>query len=293
MKLMGILNVTPDSFSDGNKWLDSAAAVAHARDLIAQGAEIIDVGGESTRPGAQPLSAEEEWLRIGDIVAQIAPLVTVSVDTYHAQTARRAVEAGAQIVNDVTGGRGDDEMWSTVAELECDYVLQHSRGDSQTMNALNEYPHGLIETILEELSHSRDAAVAVGIAAHRIILDPGLGFAKVGPQDWEVLGHLDRFNELGHRVLVGHSRKRFLGPVSGVDLPADQRDVATAYVSGFLAQVPVWAARVHNVAASRQAVAAANELRAVFDRRMATASASLQFDDDVFGAEGLFDAGER
>lgn len=255
MKIMGIVNVTPNSFSDGGKFLDPRAAIDHGRELIAAGATILDIGGESTRPGAEPVAAQEEWGRIGDVVAELSGEVPVSVDTYHASTARRAVEAGAAIVNDVTGGQGDPDMFATVAELGCDYVLQHGRGNARTMNALADYSD-IVGEVRSELLASRDAALAAGIKAESIILDPGLGFAKVGEQDWEVLRGLGAFLGEGHRVLVGHSRKRFLVPVS-VD---DERDVATATISAFIAD-SVWAVRVHNVAATATAINVAHMLK--------------------------------
>lgn len=255
MNIMGIVNVTPNSFSDGGKFLDPRAAIDHGRELIAAGATILDIGGESTRPGAEPVAAQEEWGRIGDVVAQLSGEVPVSVDTYHASTARRAVEAGAGIVNDVTGGQGDPDMFATVAELGCDYVLQHGRGNARTMNALASYDD-IVGEVRSELLASRDAALAAGIKAESIILDPGLGFAKVGEQDWEVLRGLGAFLGEGHRVLVGHSRKRFLANVA-VD---DERDVATATISAFIAD-SVWAVRVHNVAATATAINVAHMLK--------------------------------
>lgn len=249
MRIMGILNVTPNSFSDGGNFIDPEVAIRHGRRLIEDGARIIDIGGESTRPGAEPVPAEQEWERICDVVATLVKETTVSVDTYHADTARRSVEAGAHIVNDVTGGQGDPRMFATVAELDCRYILQHGRGNAQSMNSLAEYDDG-VSTVREELLASRDAAVAAGIAPERIILDPGLGFAKVGDMDWQVLRGLDAFLDEGHPVLIGQSRKRFLGQVT----VGGERDVATAVISGLLADRGVWAVRVHNVAATRTAV---------------------------------------
>lgn len=249
MQIMGILNVTPNSFSDGGRYTDPGLAIEHGRSLVSNGASIIDIGGESTRPGAEPVPAEREWERIADVVEALSPETTVSVDTYHADTAHKAVAAGAHIVNDVTGGQGDPDMFATVAGLDCDYVLQHGRGNARSMNDLATYDD-VVATVREELLASRDAAVAAGIAAERIILDPGLGFAKVGDQDWQVLRGLGAFVGEGHRVLIGQSRKRFLGPVT----VGDHRDVATAVVSGLLSGTGVWAVRVHNVAATKTAL---------------------------------------
>lgn len=256
MQIMGILNVTPNSFSDGGRFLDPDTAIKHGRSLIADGANVIDIGGESTRPGAKPVPAEREWERIAAVVAALSQETTVSVDTYHAYTARKSVEAGAHIVNDVTGGQGDPEMFATVAELDCDYVLQHGRGNAQSMNDLAVYDD-VVQTVRDELLASRDRAVAAGISSERIILDPGLGFAKVGDQDWQLLRGLNVFLREGHRVLIGQSRKRFLGPVT-VD---DERDVATAVISGLLGGTDVWAVRVHNVAATKTALNVIDAMR--------------------------------
>lgn len=249
MQIMGILNVTPNSFSDGGRYTDPEVAIDHGRTLIEHGASIIDIGGESTRPGAEPVPAEREWDRIADVVATLAKETTVSVDTYHAYTARKSVEAGAHIVNDVTGGQADPDMFATVAGLDCDYILQHGRGNARSMNDLASYDD-VVATVREELLGSRDAAVAAGIAPERIILDPGLGFAKVGDQDWQVLRGVDAFLGEGHQVLIGQSRKRFLSPVT----VNEERDVASAVISGLLAGMGVWAVRVHNVAATRTAL---------------------------------------
>lgn len=256
MLVMGILNVTPNSFSDGGQFLQTDAAIDHGRELIAHGATILDIGGESTRPGAEPVAPAQEWERIADVVAELSDEITVSVDTYHAATARAAVAAGAQIVNDVTGGHGDMDMLATVAELDCDYILQHGRGNAQTMNSLASYDDVVAE-VRSEMLASRDAAVAAGIAPERIILDPGLGFAKVGDHDWRILRGLKAFCGEGHRLLIGQSRKRFLAPVT----VADERDVATAVISAMLAQTDVWGVRVHNVAATATAIATMEMLR--------------------------------
>ncbi|MDR6939869.1 dihydropteroate synthase [Arcanobacterium hippocoleae] len=258
---MGILNVTPDSFSDGGKWADAQCAIDHGQELLAQGAQIIDIGGESTRPGAQALSADEEWERIAPVVRALAPLCEVSVDTYHAYTAQKAVEAGAAIVNDVSGGQIDAQMFATVANLDCKYILQHSRGSFAQMNSFAEYHGEINDVVISELLARRDLAVAAGISPERIVLDPGLGFAKLGMQDWQILRATERYLDLGHKILIGHSRKRFLASLAGADLPAAARDFATGTVSGVLSQIRgaisgagVWAVRVHNVEATRQAI---------------------------------------
>lgn len=260
MKIMGIVNVTPDSFSDGGMWDTPENAVAHGRSLLCLGADVLDIGGESTRPGARSLDSATEWDRIAPVVTDLAREGCVSVDTYHARTAELAVRAGAKIVNDVTGGKGDPEMFAAVADLGCEYILQHGRGNARTMNSLSNYESGVAQTVLAELLRARDRAVAAGIDAQKIILDPGLGFAKLGDQDWELLRHTEMFVNTGHRVLIGQSRKRFLQAVCGAESSFPQRDTATAVISAFLSGMGVWAVRVHNVQASAQAVATAEKL---------------------------------
>ena len=248
---MGILNVTPDSFSDGGSFCDPGAALAHADHLIATGATIIDVGGESTRPGATPVDPDTEWARISPVITGLVDRggVTISVDTYHAETARRAADAGAHIINDVTGGRVDPDMLSVVAKTGLDYVLQHSRGPASSTNEQARYTD-IAREVRRELADQLARATGAGICRDRIILDPGLGFSKVGTQDWEVLAQLEQIASLGGRFLVGHSRKRFL--------PAD-KDVATAIVSALLAG-SVWAVRVHNVELTALAISIAERM---------------------------------
>lgn len=272
MELMGILNVTPDSFSDGGRFVAVDAAIAHGHQMVEDGATIIDVGGESTRPGAVPLTADEEWARIADVIRELAGAgYCISVDTYHANTARRAIESGAQIVNDVTGGRGDSQMFRTVADLKCDYILQHNRGDAGTRDDLAEYDGDVAEIVANELLQAKGRAEEAGIAVERIILDPGLGFNKVGDHDWEVLAGITDLMDLGHRVLVGASRKRFLAGVALHDM-ADHarndtagplvhpRDLPTAVISAYLQQCGVWGVRVHNVPATASAIAVAHKI---------------------------------
>lgn len=296
MELMGILNVTPDSFSDGGRFVAVDAAIAHGHQMVEDGATIIDVGGESTRPGAVPLTADEEWARIADVIRELAGAgYCISVDTYHASTARRAIESGAQIVNDVTGGRGDSQMFRTVADLECDYILQHNRGDAGTRDDLAVYDGDVAEIVANELLQAKGRAEEAGIAVERIILDPGLGFNKVGDHDWEVLAGITGLMDLGHRVLVGASRKRFLAGVALHDTAdvalhdtadharndtadhartdtadhartdtagplAHPRDLPTAVISAYLQQCGVWGVRVHNVPATASAIAVAHKI---------------------------------
>ncbi|MDD7465602.1 MAG: dihydropteroate synthase [Actinomycetaceae bacterium] len=271
MQVMGIVNVTPDSFSDGGLWSDADAAVAHGRELAEQGAGILDIGGESTRPGATMLAPHQEWERIRTVVTDLThdPDVQaqLSVDTYHAATALRAVQAGASIVNDVTGGQGDPQMFATVADLGCEYILQHGRGNPQTMNSLEHYEQHVGIEVHEELLRQRDAAVAAGVKPERIILDPGLGFAKTGDHDWDAIAGLELIMREGHRVLVGASRKRFIADVSKpIGSSGPDRDVATAVISGLLSELGIWAVRVHNVAASVVAIRVHEQMHAAQKR---------------------------
>lgn len=258
--VMGIVNVTPDSFSDGGRWDTADAAVAHARELLGQGAGIIDVGGESTRPGAERVGEEEELRRVVPVVAALAEVgATVSVDTMRASVASRAVAAGAAIVNDVSGGRADPRMLEVVASSGAQMVIMHWRAHSSTMQDQTDYDD-VVSDVTRELVAQRDAALAAGIPADRIILDPGIGFSKTLQQNWVLLRHLERFQGLGHRLLVGASRKGFLGEVLG-GRPADDRDVATAAVTAWCAAHGVWAVRTHEVEMQIDAVAVGARIR--------------------------------
>jgi len=252
-RVMGILNVTPDSFSDGGVFVDDAVARGIA--LHRAGADLVDVGGESTRPGAVRVDAAEERRRVLPVVeGLVAAGVPVSVDTMRAATARAVVKAGAVVVNDVSGGLADEDMAATVAELGCVYVLSHWRGFSDVMNSLAVYDDVVAE-VIDELSGRLEIVRAAGV--ERIVLDPGLGFAKNADHDWAVLRGLDRLSALGYPLLIGASRKRFLGAllaVDGVVPPAPDRDAATAAVSALVAARGVWGVRVHDVPSSVAAV---------------------------------------
>ncbi|MCF2706659.1 dihydropteroate synthase [Arcanobacterium haemolyticum] len=253
---MGILNVTPDSFSDGGRWNDVDAAIAQGYKLIHEGADIIDIGGESTRPGARMLEPDEEWDRIGAVVRALSQTSTpISVDTYHATTARRAIEAGATIINDVTGGAGDPSMLSTVAALGCPYILQHGRGNPQTMGSLASYT-SVSREVADELREGLERAIAVGINTDNIVVDPGFGFAKDSVHNWDLAANFDAIEELGFPILVGVSRKRFLA-----ELEPASRDDVTAALTSYFAQRGVWGVRVHAVAPSRAGVLTAQTLR--------------------------------
>ena len=243
MLVMGILNVTPDSFADGGKHFTFEHAVARGLQMIEEGVDIIDVGGESTRPGAERVSEEEEQRRVIPVIRALAGKgVDISIDTMRASTARAAVEAGASIVNDVSGGAADPEMFSTVASLGCKYTLMHWRGHSKDMNSKAEYGD-VVQDVIHEVTIQLDKALAAGIMREKIILDPGLGFAKDSEHNWEILKRLDEFVALGYPVLVGHSRKRFIGG----DAP-DEREAGTLSISESLVGSGIWAVRVHSVA---------------------------------------------
>ncbi len=258
--VMGILNVTPDSFSDGGMWTDIDSAIQRGYHLLHQGADIIDIGGESSRPGALPLSHEDEWDRIGAVVRALSQAgAAVSVDTYHADTARRAVEAGAVIVNDITGGKGDPAMFATIAALGCAYILQHTRGTPDTMESLANY-ESVAKEVAAELADSTRQAVAAGVNRSNIIVDPGFGFAKDSDHNWDLAAHLEEIEALGQPILIGVSRKRFLEEVSEGTDPRS-RDDATAALSTYFATRGVWGVRVHEVAASRAGIRTADRLR--------------------------------
>ena len=262
--VMGVLNVTPDSFSDGGRHLDRADAVAHGVALRAAGADLVDVGGESTRPGAQRVDAAEERRRVLPVVRElVAERVPVSIDTTRAEVADAALEAGATVVNDVSGGLADDRMAAVVASARVPWVLMHWRGPSARMTELAGY-EDVIGEVRAELVARVDAAVLAGVDPDRIVLDPGLGFAKTAAHNWALLRRLDVLVELGFPVLVGASRKRFLGELladaAGRPRPPDGREVATAVLSAVAARAGAWGVRVHDVAASMDAVAVATAL---------------------------------
>ncbi len=252
--VMGIVNVTPDSFSDGGLFLDVDAAIAHGLRLRADGADLVDVGGESTRPGAQRIDPVTERDRVLPVVAALAAAgIPVSIDTMNAETALAAIAAGARIVNDVSGGLADPDMLPAVAGTGADVVLQHWRGASADMYANAEYGD-VVREVLAELAARVDAAAAAGIPPARVVVDPGIGFGKRGGQNWAVLRGLGRIVGLGHRVLVGTSRKRFLADALGEAASTGRRDLATAVTSVLAAQAGVWAVRVHDVAGTRDAL---------------------------------------
>ncbi|GAB3816497.1 dihydropteroate synthase [Tessaracoccus terricola] len=259
--VMGVVNVTTDSFSDGGRYVDTDAAVEHGLELAAQGAAIVDVGGESTRPGAQRVAAGEELDRVVPVVRELVRHgIAVSVDTMRAAVAEAAIAAGAAVINDVSGGQADPDMLGVVAASDVDYVLMHWRSHSATMQAETSYDDVLAD-VVEELRRCRDAALRAGIGAGRIVLDPGVGFSKTWDQNWDLLAGLERFEELGHRILVGVSRKRFLGELLDGREPLG-RDAATAAISTWCALTGVWAVRTHEVPSQLDAIRVGQRLRA-------------------------------
>jgi dihydropteroate synthase len=263
--VMGVLNVTPDSFSDGGRYLDHADAVAHGVAMHARGADLIDVGGESTRPGAERVAPDIEAARVAPVIRSlVAEGVGVSVDTMRAEVARAALEAGATIINDVSGGLADPNMAKVVAEADVPWVLMHWRGHSTEMNSLAVYRDVVLD-VRDELRARVDAALAAGVREDNIVLDPGLGFAKRAEHNWQLLHRLDELLALGFPVLIGASRKRFLGSLlagpDGVPRPPDGREEATAAVSALAAFAGAWGVRVHDVDRTLDAVAVAGAWR--------------------------------
>jgi dihydropteroate synthase len=255
--VMGILNVTPDSFSDGGKHATADAAIAAGLRMFYGGADIIDVGGESTRPGATEVDPAEEQRRVLPVIAALVKAgALVSIDTTHAATAAAALAAGAAIINDVSGLSMEPEMAELVARSKVPYVLTHRRGNASTMDTLTEYGN-VAADVAAELAGVRDKLYAAGVAPEQIIIDPGLGFSKTDVQNWELLTHLDVLQAMGHKVLVAASRKRFLGSLLAVAgkaaLPAE-REAATAAVTAISAFRGAWAVRVHDVGPNLDAV---------------------------------------
>jgi len=261
--LMGVVNVTPDSFSDGGRWATPETAIAHGLELLAQGADVLDVGGESTRPGATRPLVEEELGRVVPVIDALAAAgAVVSVDTMRAEVAQAAVRAGASIVNDVSGGLADPGMLAVVADSRVAYVAMHWRAHSATMqqHAAYDGPGGVVAAVRAELSERVDAMLAAGIDRDRIVLDPGLGFAKNAEHNWSLLRGLSPLASLGFPLLVGASRKAFLGSLladaEGRPRPVGEREHATTALTVLLAQQGVWGLRVHDVRAAHDALLA-------------------------------------
>lgn len=255
--IMGILNVTPDSFSDGGRHASAAQAIEYGLTLAHQGADLVDVGGESTRPGAERIPAEAELARTIPVISALCRAgLTVSIDTTRAAVARAAIDVGAAIVNDVSGGLADPQMAATVASAGAAFVAMHWRGPSRTMRQRARY-HDVVSEVVSELRGRIQALCDAGIAPERIIVDPGLGFAKTAQHDWQLLRHLNQVQALGFPVLVGASRKSFLGAAlaaCGTTLAPERRDAATAAVSTLAAASGAFCVRVHDVPSTRDAV---------------------------------------
>ena len=264
--IMGVLNITPDSFSDGGEFLEPATALRQEEMMFQQGAEIIDIGGESTRPGAQRVSLETEQARVLPLIKEIKSKLDVmlSVDTMNSETARKAVEAGADIVNDVSGGLADPEIFAAIADLDCRYVLGHWRGHSDVMDELTGYSD-VAREVVGELAEQVSMAVAAGISRERIVVDPGLGFAKNIEQNWDLVARLDELEHLELPILVGASRKRFIAHALDSQNPTavdhQRRDVATAVLTALLLQRKLWGVRVHNVQTTSDAISVVAALK--------------------------------
>ena len=261
---MGVINITPDSFSDGGQFLDSQEAVKHALELVAQGANIIDLGGESTRPGALRVKLEDEQARVLPVIKELVANAEfkssgaiISIDTMNAQTAALAVASGASIVNDVSGGLADEQMFAALKDLDCKFIISHWRGFSETMDSMNNYT-SVAKDVAEELIERVSKAEAAGISRDRLIIDPGLGFAKDIAQNWHLVARLDELEKLGLPILVGASRKRFLAgalePEDAAGVSNQRRDLATAVLTALLLQRKLWGVRVHNVSTTLDAI---------------------------------------
>ena len=261
--VMGVLNVTPDSFSDGGRFDDTDIAIRHALQMIEDGADIIDVGGESTRPGSERISVQVELDRVLPVIAGLVDSgVAISIDTMRAEVARAAIDAGACMINDVSGGKSDPEMLSYVSTLTVPFILMHWRGPSNIMNTLTDY-NDVVADVASEISNQVDVAVAAGIARERIAIDPGIGFAKTVNQNWPILKHLDVLEALGLPILMGASRKKFLGELlakDGVPRDSDERESATTAISTLMAARGLWAVRVHDVKPSSDAIAVVDRI---------------------------------
>ena len=242
MLVMGILNLTPDSFADGGRYNSVETAVNHARAMIAEGVDIVDIGGESTRPGADRVSADEELARVIPVISALADDgVPISIDTMRASTAKAAIDAGAQMINDVSGGLADPQMLKVAAQSKLPYIAMHWRGASKDMNSRAVYGD-VVHDVIGELADRIHAALDAGISQESLIIDPGLGFAKEAKHNWSIIDHIDEFVGLGYRVLVGGSRKRFLGAGT-----PDEREAATVALTKRLSTSGIWGVRVHSV----------------------------------------------
>jgi dihydropteroate synthase len=258
--VMGILNVTPDSFADGGKHFNFDSAIARAKEMIAEGVDIIDVGGESTRPGAERVSEEEERVRVIPVITELAELgATISIDTMRASTAVAAIGAGATLVNDVSGGLADPDMAKVIAKNPMvQYVVMHWRGHSKQMQEAAVYKD-VVSEVKNELDERVIDLLKSGVNAEQIIIDPGIGFAKEAAHNWELLRNIERLALLGYPILVGASRKRFLGELLGANSP-DDREAASIAITTKMAELGIWGVRTHSVKPHRDAIEVVTEL---------------------------------
>ncbi len=263
--VMGVLNLTPDSFSDGGRYTDLDAAVAHGLEMRADGAALVDVGGESTRPGADRVDAATETARVLPVIRELAAAgVPMSIDTTRAAVAAAALAAGVTVVNDVSGGLADPDMARVVADAGCPWVLMHWRGHSRRMQELARYDDVVAE-VRAELRQRAEDAIKAGVPAERIILDPGIGFAKTAEHNWLLTAHLDRLLDLGFPVLYGSSRKSFLGALlaggEGTPRPVGEREAATVATTVLAVEAGAWGVRVHDVRSNVDAIAVLRAVR--------------------------------
>ena len=258
---MGILNITPDSFADGGKYLSKTDAITQGRRLIAEGADIIDIGGESTRPGAERVSEEMELERVIPVVTELVKDgAVISVDTMRAEVAKQGITAGATYINDVSGGLADEKMANLIASnSKVQYIAMHWRGHSKEMQKQAVYENVVTE-VKDELDDRVTSLLKAGVSPEQIILDPGIGFAKESEHNWQILKNIERFQMLGYPLLVGVSRKRFLGELVNANEP-DKREAATIALTAELARVKVWAVRTHAVKAHQDAISVIERLR--------------------------------
>ena len=258
--VMGILNVTPDSFADGGRHFAIDAAIGRAKEMIDEGVDIIDLGGESTKPGIDRVTEAEEEARVLPVLEQVIPLgVEVSIDTMRSSIAAKAIKLGVKYVNDVSGGLADPKMYPLIAEnRDVQYVIMHWRGHSKTMQDLANYKD-VVKEVKEELEERINSAIEAGVDPDQIIIDPGIGFSKTPEQNWELLKNLDRLSLLGYPILIGASRKRFLGELTGSANP-DDREAASLAVTAAMARQGVWGVRTHSVKPHRDVIATISAL---------------------------------
>jgi dihydropteroate synthase len=258
--VMGIINVTPDSFADGGKYRTTVDAVNRAKAMIEEGVDIIDIGGESSKPGSERITEVEEEERVIPVLQEVIPLGTdVSIDTTRSSIAAKAIKLGVKYVNDVSGGLADKEMYPLIARHpKVQYVIMHWRGHSKTMQELATYKD-VVKEVKEELEERINSAIEAGVDPEQIIIDPGIGFSKTAEHNWELLKNLDRLSLLGYPILIGASRKRFLGELIGRANP-DEREAATLAITAAMAKQGIWAVRTHSVKPHREVIATINSL---------------------------------